>query len=259
MKITAEDITRLLKERHKSNLWVSVPECKIGSSWNMKNCQRFDFWTMAKSYSKPRYIGYEIKVSRQDFLNDFKFQGYLNYCREFYFVSPPGIIFKDEIPPECGLMYCSKNAKMLITKKKAPVRNIEIPMSIIDYILISRVAIREEHKTNSLEYWKKYVSEKEESKRVGTIAKQKIATKIKTRCGDILQENLKLKNENLRLQSVKDFMDSAGIEDTQSVFRIKGEIQKALTGLTRYDVRILFDLSEKLKDVVSVLEKIERI
>lgn len=48
MKITANDITHLLKKRYPLEKFLTVPECKIGASWLKSNCQRFDMWAMSR-------------------------------------------------------------------------------------------------------------------------------------------------------------------------------------------------------------------
>ena len=48
--------------------------------------------------------GYEIKVSREDYLSDKKWQKYLPYCSWFYFIAPEGIIKKEELPEGIGLI-----------------------------------------------------------------------------------------------------------------------------------------------------------
>lgn len=58
----------------------------------------------------------EIKISRQDFFNDFKktsFKGNKHdnlkagegLCNRFYFVVPDGLVKPEEVPPHCGLLY----------------------------------------------------------------------------------------------------------------------------------------------------------
>ena len=58
----------MLEIRHSEDIY--VPECKSGQSWGNDTCYRLDEWAMKKSYSKPLITGYEIKVSRNDFMND---------------------------------------------------------------------------------------------------------------------------------------------------------------------------------------------
>lgn len=48
--------------------------------------------------------GYEIKLTRPDFLQDKKWQRYLPFCNYFSFVAPKNIIGKDELPPGIGLI-----------------------------------------------------------------------------------------------------------------------------------------------------------
>ena len=89
MSIETDDIKVLLKYRHKDDIFVT--ECKTGSSW-FSEIQMLDGWAMKKKWSQPLSVGYEIKISRGDFLNDNKWMGYLPYCNELYFVCPVGLI-----------------------------------------------------------------------------------------------------------------------------------------------------------------------
>jgi hypothetical protein len=124
-EIHAGVVESLLKAKHSEDVFVS--ECKIGQSWTASTCRRLDAWVMQRSYSPFCCIGYEIKVSRQDFLNDNKMTEYLPYCHQFYVVAPDGVASSDEVPAEAGLMKVSKNAKRLTTVKKAPFRQVTIP------------------------------------------------------------------------------------------------------------------------------------
>lgn len=48
--------------------------------------------------------GFEVKISRADFLGDDKWQTYLHYFNFFYFVTTPGLINPKELPPEVYLL-----------------------------------------------------------------------------------------------------------------------------------------------------------
>ena len=48
--------------------------------------------------------GYEIKVSRGDFLADKKWQNYLPFVNFFYFATPPGLVKASEVPDDIGLL-----------------------------------------------------------------------------------------------------------------------------------------------------------
>ena len=96
VEIKANDIIKLLELKHPSDKFLTVTECKCGPSWTVDRTPRLDMWVMKKSYSKPDFIGYEVKVARNDFMRDEKWIEYLPYCTSFYFVSPPDIIKSDE-------------------------------------------------------------------------------------------------------------------------------------------------------------------
>lgn len=98
IKINAEDILQYLRSSgFNGNLDVGVSEfCPYGEA------RRLDLFYFSRWNRETR--GYEIKVSRSDFLADKKWQEYLKYCRVFYFVAPTGIIKPSELPPEIGLI-----------------------------------------------------------------------------------------------------------------------------------------------------------
>ncbi len=82
--------------------------------------QKLDAWAAARSWSKARYVGYEVKVSRRDFVQDNKWQGYLPSCTEFWFVTAPGVCSPEEIGDQCGLLVATKTCRRFLIKKKAP-------------------------------------------------------------------------------------------------------------------------------------------
>lgn len=98
IKINAEDIVQYLKSNgFNGNLDVGVTEfCPYGAA------RRLDLFYFSRWNRET--IGYEIKVTRADFLGDKKWQEYLKYCRKFYFIAPTGIIKPSELPPEIGLI-----------------------------------------------------------------------------------------------------------------------------------------------------------
>lgn len=58
---------------------------------------------------KMKPTAYEIKHSRADFLSDMKkpskWKSYLEMAERLYYVCPDGLIKKEEVPAECGLIY----------------------------------------------------------------------------------------------------------------------------------------------------------
>lgn len=97
--IAAPEVLEVLHKDIKSK----YPARLNVSEFSTKSGRRLDMLSL--DYMKGCVRGYEIKVSRQDFLTDKKWQEYLPYCNQFYFVVPKGLILPEELPPEIGLIY----------------------------------------------------------------------------------------------------------------------------------------------------------
>ena len=162
-KVTSTDIKLALKEFHNGKPSYFITECKTCSTYfpDPQGLLKFDGLAITKSYTKPNIIGYEIKVSRNDFLQDNKWHLYLQYCNEFYFVVPKGLVKKEELPDHVGLIYFNPDTKALRTVKKALYRQIEEPVGVYKYIIFSRL---EEDRipfyNDRAEYCKDYLEDK---------------------------------------------------------------------------------------------------
>jgi hypothetical protein len=137
MGLTANSRTLLdiLRKKHAEDVFVS--ECHMAESGS----QRLDAWVLRKTWSPLTTIGYEIKVSRMDFVHDDKWTLYLRACLQFYWVCPPRLIAVEEVPEGCGLMW--QAGSRLLTKRKAP-RHEPDPTTLIllmAYVLMSRSQI----------------------------------------------------------------------------------------------------------------------
>jgi hypothetical protein len=53
--------------------------------------------------------GFEVKVSRSDFINDDKWENYSSFCSSLSIVCPWGLIKKEEINKPFGLLWVSRN------------------------------------------------------------------------------------------------------------------------------------------------------
>ena len=164
--VSAIELERLLAKRHSEDIY--VPECKDGPTQTGTGHLRLDAWAMRKSWSRPCMWGYEIKVSRSDFVGDNKWTGYLPLCNEFYFVCPRGVIEPMELPPDVGLLWASKTGNKLFSKRKAVRRDIEFPSQLVTYILMCRAKIqRNEINHDKAAHWQAWLAERDEHRNLG--------------------------------------------------------------------------------------------
>lgn len=141
--MTEQYVTKALALRHSVDIFVA--QCKNGSTWFPTDgkLRIFDAWAMPRSYTQMKWIGYEIKVSRSDYLGDKKLMDYIPYCSEMYIACPWGLIGQDEVPDPIGLIYVTRGESM-VTRivKPAHCRKIDPPVPVYEYILMSRCNIR---------------------------------------------------------------------------------------------------------------------
>lgn len=170
-RITSTDIKEALWKMHSNRSSYFITECKTCSTYfpDPQGLLIFDGLAIAKSYTKPCIIGYEIKISRSDFLGDNKWHLYLQYCNEFYFVVPKGLIKKDELPDGVGLIYYDPTAKQVLhIVKKAQYRVIDDPVGVYKYIIFSRLQEdRLPFYEDKAEYAKAYLEDKHYKKVLG--------------------------------------------------------------------------------------------
>lgn len=237
MSITASQISILLRQKHPIEKFLVVEECKVGATWSSEYCPRLDMWVMARSWRHSRFIGYEIKVNRSDFINDLKWREYLKYCTEFYFVAPPDIMDQSELPEEAGLLVTSRNAKKLYTKKKAPMRDIEIPQSILVYILMCRAHIVGDMMRNRprIEIYKERVNELKKNKKLGYDLSYLISKRVKYEVGELKNENKLLREENERFLELKKWLEGRDISLDDAISRYgmvkTSKLEELITGL----------------------------
>ncbi len=138
--ITSGEILALLAQKHGGDVF--IPECKDGETWAADGLLKLDAWVMKRSWSPLTTIGYEIKVSRQDFEQDEKWMRYADLTHKFYFVCPAGLIREEDLPKGIGLMWVSK-ARKLHTRRKAEATEPDTQKwnSLLVYALMSRSKI----------------------------------------------------------------------------------------------------------------------
>lgn len=254
-KVTSTDIKLALKEFHNGKPSYFITECKTCSTYfpDPQGLLKFDGLAITKSYTKPNIIGYEIKVSRNDFLQDNKWHLYLQYCNEFYFVVPKGLVKKEELPDHVGLIYFNPDTKGLRTVKKALYRQIEEPVGVYKYIIFSRL---EEDRipfyNDRAEYCKDYLEDK--------VVKSAISTTLSRLVGQGLYADILNKQE---YQKKAEELDERIIQLKAETEKNKAnsgdiaEIDKVLANIDE-EVSRYVDGNEKLK-VEYLLEHLEQV
>lgn len=127
--MTANDIIKMLSRRHQQDVFYTEINIDGGGT------PRLDAWALKPSYTNALTFGYEIKTSRSDFLNDNKMHQYEPYCRQLYLVTTRNVCTLDEIPENYGWLVVA--GSRLVTKKKAKTRDVSIPESFYQSLLVN--------------------------------------------------------------------------------------------------------------------------
>lgn len=181
-EVTARDLKIALAKKHRTEFFLT--EVKNGPTMYGGHLQ-FDAVAIYKSWAHPKIVGYEIKVSRSDFLKDNKYSLYLPYFHEFYFITPTGLVQRQEVENDIGLIWYNPEKGSLTTKKRAVYRNIEIDAAMLLYIIFTRLENdRIPFYSSQAEYWKDWLNNK--------IGNQALAWQVKSK---LLEEIKKLERE----------------------------------------------------------------
>lgn len=195
IKVTAQDIKYALSLKHREDFFLT--EVKNGSTWMSKELAIMDGLAIKKSWTKPCLTGYEIKVSRSDFMNDEKWPVYKELSHRFYFACPKGLIEPGELPDDVGLIWYNPENKNLYTRKKAKFRDIEMSADMFYYIILSRLE-NQLHPffSSKREMLEQYVIDKVSKRELG----RRVATKMAKELNDLEKENLEMKRKLERLE-----------------------------------------------------------
>lgn len=175
MKVKAHEIKYALSQKHKRTNDFFLTEVKNGPTHTATELFIIDALAIKKSWVNPMFTGYEIKVSRNDFLQDEKWPAYRKYCHRLDFVCPTGMIQPNELPDDIGLIYYNPEKKTLHTRRKGKIRDIEMPYEMLYYIIMTRLE-SEKHPffSNKREYFEEYLANKITLKQLGFAVKSKL-------------------------------------------------------------------------------------
>lgn len=126
-KYKAEDLVKLIRQKYESqnngtyNRYVAFEQ--VGKHTGFSGTSRwidvavFSMWPMDGPLTRSAF---EVKVSRQDFLNELRQPEKHQWCKdafhEFWFVAPKDVVQMGEIPAGAGWM-CPHGTKLYVTKQ----------------------------------------------------------------------------------------------------------------------------------------------
>lgn len=207
-KVKAVDIKIALAQKKHSNDYF-LTEVKSGPTQtnDRRNLRILDALAIAKSWAHPCLSGYEIKTSRSDFTGDAKYHTYLPLVHELSIVCPVGLIKKEELPLEVGLIWYNPETGSLTTKKKPIYRKIEISADMLMYVIMSRLEKdRIPFYSKQAEYFKDWLDNKIENRNLGYVVKSKLAITV----SDLAS----------KLDAARDFKDSTEKERYDSIIKV---------------------------------------
>ncbi len=253
--MTSRDIVTALASKHSEDVF--VPECKDGPTLSRGGSHlRLDAWAMRRSWSGPTTYGYEIKVSRSDFVKDEKWHGYLDLCSQFYFVCPHGLIQPHELPAEPGLYWCSQEGCRLFLKKKAQHRaDVQVPETLFRYVLMSRARIIGEFNNNEPrtgEWWKKWLEQGAQDLHTGKLVGKKLRELVSRKIDEVSCENIRLKKELENVAAVVTQLKGLGFDlnaGYHSRYSIEDKVRR-LRELIPADLR--FSLEQLERQITAV-------
>lgn len=135
--LTADRITDMLRDRHSGREWAFFAEMRNATGFP-RQVRTFDAWAMNTWPSKGyRTLGYEIKVSRSDFLHELedptKRAALEKVAGECYFATPAGLLRPDEVPEGWGLIVAGDSGFRVM---RAPMqRQVELSIHFVAALL----------------------------------------------------------------------------------------------------------------------------
>jgi hypothetical protein len=180
--LRARDILERLSARHRRDL--VFPEVKDGPTWGAAP-MRIDLVAIAKSWSPVRISGYEIKVSRSDWLADDKWMAYTRLCHRFSIAAPKGIVLPTEIPPGIGLVEATARGLRTVLKPVHTDPDPDATVLMLLYLLMFRtvpgdpLSLAARSREDRIEVWRSRLAEKDAARRVGYAVASKLRERLR--------------------------------------------------------------------------------
>jgi hypothetical protein len=251
--MTAQQLKRLLAERHSGDAF--VPECKMGSAGS----RILDGWALSATWSPLTAIGYEVKVSRSDWLQDQKYEEYRAACHLFFIVAPKGVVQRQELPDGVGLLepVGAGTGQRLVMRVK-PARqapDAEKLVSLMAHALMWKRAEgdpRRMERTRQAAFWREFANEKAEFHSVGR--------NVKGRMRKLLSEAIEQRNTAVTkaklLQEAADTLADLGVN--LHSWNIRQRITEAVSQDRTRTLQAVSSAITALQSVRDLVEKVDQ-
>ena len=251
--MNSNHILKLLRDKHADDVFVA--ECKDGPTQGVANHSKLDAWVMPRSWTQPHLTGYEIKVSRSDFLGDEKWRNYLPLCNYLYFATAPGIINPTELPPAIGLIEASVTGSRLFIKRKAQYREIPEPSSLFRYVLMCRATVGGETREPSsrLAYWQEWMKKCEFEYSFGHSVSRRIREVVDSQIAKVADENRRLREQMELFTKHRELLKKLGLDEQCGVWGFENRLKSAVAGMNPDDLRNIKNAADAIAQLLKVL------
>ena len=254
-------IIGLLSERYEGSEWEFIPhfhsfrhdrtaDAIAINTWQTRGCHR---------------VGFEVKVSRSDYKHELeqpeKRKWLEDFCHQFYFVVPIGLVKADEVPEGCGLIYATAGGLKQV--KLAKQRKVES----VSNVMLAAVA-RAVGKRAALGNWKifKYAGRdlsKDDLVQILMNNRDQIAGEIREAfIGEELR--LRLASERKQMQEYQDALSAAfgrkavwSVADLQKIAAERSNVSPLVQEEIELLHRLARDSANKLSDSQTALTHIQ--
>jgi len=213
------DIKKALAARHRHDMFFE--EVKDGPTQTVRHHAKIDALAMTLSWTNFAIIGYEIKVSRGDFLRDEKWRAYLPMCHQLYFIAPKGVLDPSEVGENCGVMVVGDNGRIR-TLRKAPHRDIELPTNMLLHLMFKHIGEYERCDNKkprperllpnpNIAAYKAYLEGRAEVKSIGHALSKRIRQEIDGAASQSQRAQMALDRANRSEKELRVIYDALGI------------------------------------------------
>lgn len=216
-RMSAAGVLALLAQRHARDVF--VPECKMGSTWG-SGAMRLDAWALRRSWSPVCAIGYEVKVSRSDWLGDDKWHSYRRAVHQMWLVAPRDVVAVEEVPEGVGLLRPTAAGRSLTTERKAVYAEPE-PWAFADlltYVVMSRTRVAANmwdanapaapDREQRIAEWRERLAAQD----AGRAIDREVKGHIRRRMGEAAEEHARLRSQIRGFERVAELLRERGID-----------------------------------------------